>query len=632
MRGFLAVARREIAERRGVFAVAAAASLLPFLAPLLPAARRFGAAEARLSTAAFFAVAFSAALSLLLGATAIGRDITQGRLGFYFSRPIGNNAVWAGKLAGVWLLVVLVAFVILLPAGLYDFGAWTREARAGLVPGLLAVFGFAAVFFLGLGNAVSLALRSRPAWVAGDFVALVVWTGLMGAIALPLAAARAPLLLERIALGVAVSCAAALLASGAAQVAAGRLDAARGNRARFLTLWGLLFALAGLTFGAVRWLRSPSPRDLRVWIGSVAPAGSWIEVEGRARWRVDLLSSLLFDVASGRIIRTGGRGSGSAVISRNGSVAAWTEPSVLRPEGEQEVWTCRLEPGAAPVRTSIAARNGRIAISDDGSRLAAAADTTLGVYEIPSGRLKGSIALDEDERFTRFVFVGPERLRLYRIPSFGAARAGETLATIEIADYDPASRRVTRSASVPNVHRPFGLTFDDHGGRLLVWERGSSLSLFDVSDGRLVAVLGNFGWDATSRAFLSDGRIAVGEASGGVARIHLFSRQGEPGRVFPAGAAGLVSLGGEVSADTLAVALGPAPSVWGASDSYLLDLRSGRLRNVARHVEPVAVHLRWRLPRPEPGSVASRLFSRNDGALLLLDPATGKLTTLFRGE
>ena len=633
MRGFFAVASREIVERRRVFVAAAVAALFPLFAPLLPAARRFGAPEARLYTAAFFAVAFSAALSLILGMTAIGRDLSERRLGFYFSRPIGNAAIWAGKLAGIGLQVLLAALLILLPAGLVDLATWWRETRMGLAAEIGVAFVFAVVVFLALGKAISLALRSRPAWVAGDVVAFALWLLAMGTISLPLLVARAPVVLQRLGLVVAIACAVALLAAGGAQVSIGRVDPVRGTRARFAVLWGLLFAIAGLFAGFTRWLLRPAPSELSsVLVRAAAPAGSWIGVEGRARGRADLRVSLFYDVASGGYVRGWTGREGSAVVSADGTTAAWTQASGIFSDGPQDVWACRLAAGAPGTRTPISERIGNIAISPEGSRLAIAGERALGIYEIPSGRLLGSIALDSDERFSRFVFVGRDRLRLFRIPSAAVARAGEELATIEVSDFDVPARRLVERVAIPNLHRPFSLAFDDRDGRVLVWEKGSALSLFDLASSRFVRVLGNFAWGATSRAFLSDGRIAVAEASAGMARVHLFSKNGEPERVFEAGQAGLVRLGAEPSAGTLAVSVGPAPYVWGASDSFLLDLRDGKLRKLGKHLEPVAAHMRWRLPQPEPGSAASLLFSRNDGALLRFDPATGKLVTVFRGR
>ena len=129
MRGFVAVAYREIEQRRNVLAAAIVAAVLPFLAPLLPAVRHDAAAEVRFYTAAFLAFAFAAGLSLLLGTTAIGSDLSQRRLGFYFSRPIGASAIWTGKIAAAWLVVVLATVIVLAPAALADdFALGARDA------------------------------------------------------------------------------------------------------------------------------------------------------------------------------------------------------------------------------------------------------------------------------------------------------------------------------------------------------------------------------------------------------------------------------------------------------------------------------------------------------------------------
>lgn len=631
MRGFFVVAAREIEERRGVFVAGAAAAVLPFLAPLLPAARRFGAPEARLYTAVSLAVAFSAALSLILGTTTIGRDLSERRLGFYFSRPISSAAIFTGKLAGVCFQILLVALLIVLPAGLLDLSTLWGEARSGLAAGIGVAFVSSVLVFLALGNVVSLALRSRSPWLARDVFALALWAAVMAAIGLPLLSAQAPRLLRSSGIAVAAASALALLVAGGAQVSIGRMDEIRGNRARFATLWSLLFVIASLSFGWVQWLLSPSPPDLlSASVGYAAPTGSWIEVEGRGRGRADLWTSLFWDVASGRYVRARSGREGAVVISQDGTTAAWTEPSGIWVDGTQDVWTCRLSAGGRErVRTAISARIWNLEISPEGSRLAVIGRATVDVYETESGRLLGSIPLAPDERFWRVVFVARDLVRLYQIPTPVVALSRDELASIEVFDFDVAARKLAPRATIPNIRRPFGLTFNDRAGRVLVWERRSSLSLFDLATGRLVAVLANADWDAASRAFLADGRIAVAEATGGVARVHLYSKEGEPERVFDTGRGGLVRLGAEPSPETLALAICPAPSVSGACDAFLLNLRDGTRRNLARHLEPVAAHMRWRLPRPEPGSEASRLFSRNDGSLLRLDPATGRLKTLF---
>ena len=281
------------------------------------------------------------------------------------------------------------------------------------------------------------------------------------------------------------------------------------------------------------------------------------------------------------------------------------------------------------ISTGISARIWSIEISADGSKLATEGRESIGVWELPGGRLLGSIPQGPDGTVTRVAFLGPDRLRLYRIPSSGEAPWREALASIEVFDFEVPGKRLTRTSTIPNIRRPFSLAFDDSRERLIVWERGNSLSLFDVASGRLVAVLANANWEGVSRAFLYDGRIAVGETSGGVARVHLYSRDGEPEKIFEAGPAGLLRLGGEPAAGVLAIATASGERSASWPDAYLLDLRTGALRLAGRHLLPVASYLRWWSRQPAPGSNASRLFFRSGGALVRLDPATLKLTPLL---
>jgi hypothetical protein len=550
MRGFVAVARREIAERRSVFAAAAVLGLLPFLASLVPVWRRDGAPEARLYTAAFFAVAFAAALSLMLGASTIGRDLSERRLGFYFTRPISSGAIWAGKLAGAWLLVVLAAAVILLPAGLFDFSAWWRETRSGGLVGDVAIaFALAVIVFLALGNVVSLAFHSRSVWVAGDLVCLALWVLAMWSAAMPLLLAHAPVLTLRVALAALAACSVALLAAGGAQVAVGRMDIVRGTRARFIVLWLLLFAFAGLAFGYVRWLLSPAPDDLLgIGIDAAAPRGNWIEIEGFARGRVDYRASLFYDVASGRFVRARAGRDGAIAFSGDGTAAAWTERSSLDSGSLQDVWICRFGAGEARrVRTPISTRVRNIAMSPGGSRAAVLEEKTVSVFDVTSGRLLASAATDSAKHYLRIVFLSEQKLRIYRmgpLPAIAAGDAASGLASIGIIDFEIDARRLKETASIENVRRPFGIGFNDTGERLILWEKGGQVSLFDASTGRRLAPLGPGGWDQGSRAFLSDGRPIVSESTGGNGRVHLFSEEGQEERVFDVGRAGFVRLGG----------------------------------------------------------------------------------------
>ncbi len=636
MTGFLAVARREMRERRGVFPAAAILGLLPFFMPLLSGVRHYGSADVRLYSAAFLAIAFAAALSLVLGTTAIGRDLSEHRLGFYFARPISSGAIWTGKLAGAWLQTALAALLVLLPAGVYDRATWMRELRStGFAAGAAVAFLFSVLVFLALGNVVSLALRSRSIWVAGDLIAAAAWLGAMWWIAVPLLRAEAPVAAERFAVSVLVACSAALLASGGAQVSVGRVDATRGNRVRFAVLWSLLLLISAASLVYVRWLLSPGPGDLTTLrVEGAAARGSWITLGGWARNRADVAASFFYDVASGRFVRAGVGREGTAVLSQDGTTAVWTQRAGLDRQAPQEVWVCRLGVGdLRPVRTSITASPWSLELSPKGSRLAVADHSGVSVYDVASGRLLSALPLGLDRLQTlRFAFADHDHLLLYRTTR-GDRGEDNTFASIEILSFDVSARKVSRTAVIGDFRRPFTLAFDDRRERLIVWEQRGDVSLFDASSGARVASLGESTWDPGSRAFLSDGRPVLAEATGGTGRLHLFTADGRPERVFDLGRAGFVRIGAEPEAGKLTLSISPTPlEVWASQDSFLLDLGSGVLRKVANHAYPVAANLRWRLPRMEPGSEATRLFWRNDYALARLDPTAGLLKPLPLGR
>jgi hypothetical protein len=78
----------------------------------------------------------------------------------------------------------------------------------------------------------------------------------------------------------------------------------------------------------------------------------------------------------------------------------------------------------------------------------------------------------------------------------------------------------------------------------------------------------------------------------------------------------------------LALAIGARASR-ALPDALLLDLTSGAVRKLGAHLFPIAAHMRWRLPQPEPGSEVTRLFARADGSVVRLDPKTGELKTIL---
>src|SRR5438105_3374251 len=105
MRTLVRVAAREIEERRTALVAAAAAGILPFLIPLLPWVHS-DAATARGVTAFATTLNIGLGFALALGGTVLVRDLADGRISFFFSRPIPAFAIWGGKLLAAVLLTV----------------------------------------------------------------------------------------------------------------------------------------------------------------------------------------------------------------------------------------------------------------------------------------------------------------------------------------------------------------------------------------------------------------------------------------------------------------------------------------------------------------------------------------------
>ncbi len=651
MRGLVAVARRELSERRVVFAGAAVLGVLPFLAPLLRSMRHYGPSEVRLLTATFLALCFASALSLILGASVIGRDLSERRIGFYFSRPLPSGAIWGGKFLGVWLLVIGGAILILLPTALVDLQAGSGlsladlrigpgwHAPAAFSLGIVLAFVGAVVLFLGLGNVVGLAFRSRSVWLIGDLGLLVIWLFLTWSLGVPLLSAGAWAMSRQTYVSLAVGAAGALLAASAAQVAVGRTDVLRGNRARFVALWGALFTVAALFAGYVHWITAAAPSDL-LWsrIHATAPRGSWIAVQGQARGRLDYHPAFLLDVASGRFVRVKESYWWEPVFSGDGGTAAWLEHSALDRRGPADFVICSLDGAETlPRQTKLTFESNaswRFRLSEDGARLAAFGKHALSAYEIATGRLLGSSALNDipggDRTPMRFTFVRPDLVRLYTVrnPSEREHPPGE----VRIFEFDLAARRLTQTVLIAPLQTPFFVTTDDRHNRLLIREPGQPIGLYEASSSARLASLGPVHFESARSAFLFDGRTVVTETwTDGVSRLHVFSTEGKEERTVDLGPVGGIALGGEPAAGQLAVAVFPS-TIWkaGGSRVLLVNVSTGETRELGKHMYPLAAGARWfGSEPPQPGSEATKLFYSGIGSLIWVDPKTGQRRTIL---
>lgn len=645
MKGTLAVAAREIAERKLVFLGAFVAGLLPLGFPLLPILRG-NAHDARSVAMLLLATTIVVAFPLVFGATILVGDIAQKRLAFYFSRPLPAASIWAGKLLAALLISIGCATLAAAPVfflegeGAFSFATGGLNARGLLVltlPGILLL--------LLLAHAVASVARLRSAWIVLDFTLAVVFAVAIGLSIRSLFFAgfwdlyemkHSP---ERLVWWLAAPLIATLLAASCVQVADGRTDARRSHGTLSATLWGLTAVFAAILGGLAWWVVSAGPQDLVSDEGGIqtAPRGTWVTLAGKVRSRGAARAVFLYDTASGRYVKVHESWHGVA-LSANGARAAWEKERVGFFERERKavVFVADLA-SAKSIGTGLACSVWcRVVLSPSGSRLAVLDGSTLSAYEISDPSNPKQIAAVGLKAGSRAVaFVGEDVLRLF--PRVYNANLGTVAPRdLEIEEVSLSSKKSLVTGRFDREGLPYLRLSAD--GRYLVGTRDKRLTLHDGRTGALVATLSEE-LEAPKMRVLSGGRVVVAGIAGASARLYFFEGERAPARSIELGAAASLVLGGEVAPGRVAVALNSFRSndersrrAWKLA---FVDVATGAVSPGPDGLVPADRFSWWFsqvLSAGEAGFPASKLFLDASGALVRLDPATGKQEVLLGGR
>ncbi len=624
MNGFLAVARREVRERRFVFAAAAFASVFPFVMPLFLGWKRGSAPEARPLIATVLGVGFVLALAVGLGMSMLAPSMANRRIGFDLARPVSSLALWYGHLAATLLIAALAAVIIGIPAWLAGVRIpWSDILVEGRPPRL--AWALAAGVFLMLvaaAHAASVMLRSRSALIALD-AALALAAGLVLAGSL----SRLPTFFAyeargRAIWGFALAAGLGLLAAGFASVARGRTDIRAAHRALSGTLWAsIAIGLVGV-IAWTSWVLGAGPRDLEsgFWV-SPARAGSWALLQGRAR---GTSATFLYDTATGRFERAKVVEWMRPAISRDGKHAAWVDPQSQG--GPLEVLSMsldRTDSKPVPTRIFLPSYPSLFALSADGSRLATLGDGLLSIHDLAGSRTLASARIDTERSSIRGFFDGNDRFRVYRQPD-----AGERKTHLEILELDVPTKRLSRTGELERDSGSLFLSWDGAGERLITLPEAW---LIDGRTGAVLARLVASNSDvARGTAFLADGRIVLTESSPEGHRLLVFGPDGTSQRTIPLPPGRWSVLGGEVTPGRVVVAVSDG-SVY---TSHLVDVDRGTVRKLADGLSPAARlngNLSYDAP-PALGSDATKLFIGANDSVVRLDPDTGARTPLLGGD
>lgn len=646
MKALLAVARREIVEKRFVLAAAGVASIIPLFVPVVRQLSGDAAPLAREVTALILAGTLGAGLAVALGVSLFSAELVSRRMGFYFSKPISAGALWAGKLLGAVLLVVAGVVIPLLPTlilngGLHHLQEYPGGSKSAIATAVAALF-----LMILLANACAIAIR-LGSWLA-PLEILAGGTLVLAALALFSRLIPVWMVLYRAHFDLAghlftdsaAFLVAVLLLASYRALARGRTAPLIVHRRQFETIWGALAGTLVLGFVYSFWALSAPPDSIDIQtVRAAGPTGwVWLEGSGRGAW-----NSFLYDTRSGVAERLSVWRLQMNAVSQDGTVAAWAELSgavnprwVLRdsgdePSGPMIVRIRRLDQPHAPVvdtRIGLPASVYSILLSPDGSLLASLEHEQASVFEVKTGRLLGAFHFSANSRVSAAWFATPDKIRVFRR---GPSAAPQWL--LESFEIDVVHRTVNRTGTLALSALNQQIIRSPSGDRLLIFDPTGPVRLVDARSLAVVATIATSGGFGADGVFRSDGGILLVRKDKNESWVELLSLSGAPEGRIPLGGHAWPRLGVESASGAFPVELRDR-------DEYRLMLVDPRLRSarpVARNLAPLpASWYRIETHSLPAGCEAGKLFLgvdlvRNHRPLSLVhfDPETGEKRVLL---
>ncbi|HVT45576.1 MAG TPA: hypothetical protein VMT00_14445 [Thermoanaerobaculia bacterium] len=523
MNATFAVAAREVRGRANVFVAAGAAAILPFFAPLLPGMSFWGAGVSIGFFGAILGAAFAFGLAIMLGASTVGRDLSDGHLSFYFSKPLSVSSIWFGKAAGSLVLVLGTFALIGLPSGAMSQGAWRTfwTLDVGSFAGLVLCGSI--VLFLA-SHSIGTMLRSRSPLVAADLALALLTLGIILLILRRLILGDAVTLMVIVGVSLAVAVALSMALAPVWQLARGRTDARRSHAALSGALWVMVataLLLAGLY---VAWLTSATPRDLTTQVESESGSSGWLFLAGKVRSHGDYRAGFFVHPGDGRWVRLSGPPRDLA-FSRDGSVAAWTQPlRAWSPDAGHELYVCRLDAGERPVGTGLPGTR-TFVLSDDGTRVAQFADGLLTVHDIGSASMLASARVPVDDARVQMYFRSADVVRVISWPDIVQNTPREV--QVDIFELDVTRRSLRQTGKHRITARQLSFVTTRDGSQMLVRAFGEKVRLVvvDGASGEMLREVTGVSGPLFASTILDDGTIASGVTSSEGSRLVLFPPQ-----------------------------------------------------------------------------------------------------------
>ncbi|HSP15034.1 MAG TPA: ABC transporter permease [Thermoanaerobaculia bacterium] len=518
----ITIAARELRERSFVFVTAAIIALVPFIAAVL---RSANTAPLPVIAVAGFAMSliFTLGLAGVLGASMVGRELSERRLSFYFSRPVSPSAIWIGKLGGAVVTIAISFTLIFLPSYVVAHAVWAGTLWQMTAAGYAGLVLIASVYLLLVMHALSSMVRSRSALVALDLSLLALFAGAMWLVVRPLLVNLAMGVVARVIGLVAAAIPVAIAAAGAWQLSRGRTDIRRSHRELSRFFWICMAVIVAVAAAYVAWVLSATPQDLRDVKVAANNSADWMAMTGVAKNRGDYAPSFLVDTRTGKSKHFAGARWRSPEFTRRGDAAISIGPSAESIRSARgELYVQRIaSPDANPatgIETSIFAR---VVLSDDLRRVAIYDAHLLSVYDLESHALLASVRIPAGDDAQMF-FVSPSVVRLYVLSTY-KIRGSIVPSDVPIFEFAIENRRLEEIGRLP-ASAFYRITTSRDGSTLVVVRVPEGKIVFN--DGRTGAVRatidvpkGRFRWIE----LLSNGGIAFVDST----RVRWFDGKGQ---------------------------------------------------------------------------------------------------------
>jgi ABC-type transport system involved in multi-copper enzyme maturation permease subunit len=667
LRVLTALLKAELRARDHLLIAAAAAGLLVLLMPLAPGLAHLDPADVRVVAAWILAAILGPAVAIGLGATMIGAELSEGRLGFFLARPLSPATLWWARLSASLATTLGVVVLILGPAFIL------HPSGPGLEPPFDWTLAWTAIPFLLLtlllaSHAVGTVLRSRTAWLAVDAIGLLMVAGLLWASLAPLVQIGALSAAIDLIIWLAVLTPIALAVAGSIQLALGRADIHRSHRVLSITLLSLGIAIS-LGLKAVSFdILHPSLSDIEsIDAATTSPRSSWMIVSGSQERTNGLLPSRIA-VHSPTFLLDSSTG---AHVSA-GAVAPWSQAlcTSFTPDGSMalvlELEAVCPQPRSRAVRWDLSGDHPRRmpsllvveepefepwALSSDGARVAYSTEGLLSVYDLDQEREAASFKLQG--RLVKAWFVDRDLLRLYLRDSTSADDSSDASTSqpeaLRIIELDIANRghRPTGTVELPYAEPSWFTLLDlsPDGSDLLVGYRTRALEpdpdgtdeasspggsendrwqtlLVDSRTGELASPAG---MDQAGLAiFLCDGRIATTMTHDGRSVLRILDIESGTHNDIDLGRIKRYSLLGENDSGQLLLTARQAEDGWSSPRKALwVDLATGEVTPVPEPLDPRWPEQTWFAPAisplQPPGPLTNRLFlDKEQGSMVLL--------------